>query len=180
MKKLVLFGFILIGLVMVYMMTSSQSPDDKAKTLIGESIEKALVHPKSYKPLETIVDSAFAPFDDPAFYEKTLEICKMNMNELDDSQAAEVQRNIQELSDMMGTEYRFIGFKVVHCYSAQDAKGEPFVGEKVFIIDKDVNTIIAEYDTDSLDYIMVQTMYHLWREESINRVLTVSENPNNG
>ena len=158
---------VLIVLAMLSVMSCSQSSDDKAKALISESIEKALVHPESYKPLETVVDSAFVPFDDPAFFEKTLEICKMNMNELDDSQAAEVQRNIQELSDMMGTEYRFIGYKVAHSYSAQDAEGEPFVGEKVYIIDKDMNAIIAEYDTDSLDYIMVQTMYHLWIEESL-------------
>lgn len=154
-------------LAILSVMSCSQSSDGKAKALISESIEKALVHPESYKPLETVVDSAFAPFDDPAFFEKTLEICKMNMNELDDSQAAEVQRNIQELSDMMGTEYRFIGYKVTHSYSAQDAEGEPFVGEKVYIIDKDMNAIITEYDTDSLDYIMVQTMYHLWIEESL-------------
>lgn len=158
---------VLMVLALLSVMSCSQSSDDKAKTLISESIEKALVHPKSYKPLETVVDSAFAPFDDPAFFEKTLEICKMNMNELDDSQAVEVQRNIQELSDMMGTEYRFIGYKVTHIYSAQDAEGEPFVGEKVYIIDKDMNAIITEYDTDSLDYIMVQTMYHLWIDESL-------------
>ena len=158
---------VLIVLAILSVMSCSQSSDDKAKALISGSIEKALVHPESYKPLETVVDSAFAPFDDPAFFEKTLEICKMNMNELDDSQAAEVQRNIQELSDMMGTEYRFIGYKVTHSYSAQDAEGEPFVGEKVYIIDKDMNAIITEYDTDSLDYIMVQTMYHLWIDESL-------------
>ena len=158
---------VLIVLAMLSVMSCSQSSDDKAKALISESIEKALVHPESYKPLETVVDSAFVPFDDPAFFEKTLEICKMNMNELDDSQAAEVQRNIQELSDMMGTEYRFIGYKVTHSYSAQDAEGEPFIGEKVYIIDKDMNAIIAEYDTDNLDYIMVQTMYHLWIDESL-------------
>lgn len=158
---------VLIVLAILSVMSCSQSSDDKAKALISESIEKALVHPESYKSLETVVDSAFAPFDDPAFFEKTLEICKMNMNELDDSQAAEVQRNIQKLSDIMGTEYRFIGYKVTHSYSAQDAEGEPFIGEKVYIIDKDMNAIIAEYDTDSLDYIMVQTMYHLWIDESL-------------
>ena len=37
----------------------------------------------------------------------------------------------------------------------------------IHIIDKDMNAIITEYDTDSLDYIMVQTMYHLWIEESL-------------
>lgn len=170
MKKLVLFGFILFGLMMVYMVTYSQSPDDKAKTLIRNSIEKTLAHPESYEALKTVVDSAFAPFDDPAFFSKTLEICKLNMCELDDSREAEIKDGIQELSDMMGNEYRFIGYKVTHCYSAQGDNGEVFPHEKVYILDKDTKTILAEYDTDSMDYIMVQTMYSLWRgDESANK-----------
>lgn len=163
MKKILLFS-----LAVICLMSCSQSPDNKAKLLIRESVEKALVHPESYKPLETVVDSAFAPFDDPAFYEKTLEICKMNIGELDDSQVAEVQRCIQELIGMMGTEYRFIGYKDTHCYSAQNDNGEALPHEKVYILDKDMKTILAEYDTDSVDYIMVQTMYTLWRNESLS------------
>lgn len=167
MKKIVLFGFILLGLVMVYMVTYSQSPDDKVKTLIRKSIEKSLVHPESYEALETVVDSAFAPFDDPSFFNKTLEICKMNLNELDDSRIAEIQNGIQMLCDMMGTEYRFIGYKVTHRYSFNDDGGD-YIGENVYILDGDMNTILAEYDTGSPDYIMVQTMYNLWRNESLN------------
>ena len=162
MKKSLIFS-----LAVICMMSCSQSPDNKAKLLIRESVEKALVHPESYEPLETVIDSAYTPFDDPAFYEKTLEICKMNIGELDDSQVAEVQRCIQELIGMMGTEYRFIGYKVTHSYSAQDDTGEAFSGEKVYIMDKDMKTILAEYDADSMDYIMVQTMYRLWRDESL-------------
>lgn len=168
MKKIVLFGFILLGLVMVYMVTYSQSPDDKAKTLIRKSIEKTLAHPESYEALETVVDSAFAPFDDPAFFNKTLEICKMNLNELDDSRIAEIQDGIQMLCDMMGTEYRFIGYKITHKYCFKESDDESFIGENVYILDEDMNTILAEYDTGSPDYIMVQTMYNLWRNESLN------------
>lgn len=163
MKKILLFSLAVICLI-----SCSQSNDNNIKSLIKRSIEKTLANPASYEPLETVVDSAYAPFDDPAFYEKTLEICKMNIGELDDSQVAEVQKCIQELIGMMGTEYRFIGYKVTHCYSAQDDNGEALPHEKVYVLDKDMKTILAEYDTDSVDYIMVQTMYTLWRNESLS------------
>ena len=162
--------FLIFSLAVICMISCSQSPDNKAKLLIRESVEKALVHPESYKPLETVIDSAYAPFDDPAFYKKTLEICKMNIVDLDDSQAEEVQRCIQELIDLMGTEYRFIGYKVTHSYSAQDDTGEVLSGEKVYIMDKGMTDILAEYDTGSLNYIMVQTMYKLWRDESLENL----------
>jgi len=165
MKKLVLFGF-----VIACMMSCGQSSDEKAQALIRKSMEKSLVHPESYEALNTVVDSAFAPFDDPAFFNKTLEICKINIEELNDSLTSAVWRHGQELLGLMGDEYRFIGFKVTHDYNAQDEEGETFTGEKVYIIDKDMKTILAEYDTDSLDYIMVQTMYTLWRDESASLI----------
>ena len=163
MKKLVLFA-----LALFCMISCSQTPENKVSSLIRANIEKSLAHPDSYEAIETVVDSAFAPFDDPAFYQKTLEICLMNVEELDDSLTKEVQKHIQELSEMMGLEYRFIGFKVTHRYSAKNDDGETFTGEKVYIMDKDMKNIIAQYNTESIDYIMVQTMYNLWIDESLS------------
>ena len=69
---------------------------------------------------------------------------------------------------MMGLEYRFIGFKVTHRFSAKNGDGETFTGEKVYIMDKDMKKIIAQYNIESIDYIMVQTMYNLWIDESLS------------
>lgn len=156
----------LIGLAVIAMLSCSQSPQDKVNTLIQENTKKFLAHPESYEALKTVVDSAFAPFDDPAFFGKTLEICKMNIEEESDSLAAKIAERGQELIAMMGTEYRFIGYKVTHSYSARDDEGVTFTGEKVYIMDKDMKNVLAEYDTDSMDYIMVQAMYILWRYET--------------
>jgi hypothetical protein len=147
------------------MISCSQSQKDKVNALIQESVRKSLAYPESYKPLETVVDSAFAPFDDPVFYEKTLEICKLNIEEYSDSLSGRIQKCGQELIDMMGLEYRFIGYKVTHTF---DMEGVYQNNTRVFILDKDMTSIIAEYDADSPDYIMVQTMYKLWRDESVN------------
>ncbi len=58
----------------------SKSPEDKANALIEDNIKKVLYHPETYDPAETQVDSAFTPFDDPAFYEKTVQLCKLGMS----------------------------------------------------------------------------------------------------
>lgn len=163
MKKMLLFL-----LAILCMLSCGQSQENKVNTLIQENIKKSLSHPESYMAIKTVVDSAFTPFDDPAFFNKTLEICKINMEELNDSLTAAVWRHGQELMGIMGNEYRFIGFRVTHDYNAEDEEGIPFAGKKIFIIDKEMKTILAEYDPDSLDYIMVQTMYKLWKDESIS------------
>ena len=160
MKKLLLLTLTVFSII-----SCSQSPENKANALIQKDVKNTLSHPESYEALETVVDSAFAPFDDPAFYKKTLMIVKKTVGETNDSIVLELRKDCQELSDMMGTEYRFIGYKIKHSYSAQDNEGEPFVGERVYIMDKDMSGILAKYDTDSLDYVMVQTMYSLWRDE---------------
>lgn len=156
----------LIVLAVISILSCSQSPQNEVNALIQKNVEKTLSHPESYEALQTVVDSAFAPFDDPAFFEKTLEICKMNIEEESDSLAAKIAERGQELIAMMGTEYRFIGYKVTHSYSARDDEGVTFTGEKVYIMDKDMKNVLAEYDTDSMDYIMVQAMYILWRYET--------------
>lgn len=56
------------------------SPEEKANALIEESLKKSLYHPETYDPAETLVDSAFTPFDDPVFYEKALDLCKLGLD----------------------------------------------------------------------------------------------------
>lgn len=71
---------VLLGAALVVLFVScAKSPEEKAKSLIEDDIKKVLYHPESYDPAETLVDSAFAPFDDPVFYEKTLRLCKLGM-----------------------------------------------------------------------------------------------------
>lgn len=160
MKKIMVFI-----LAIMTIMSCSQSQEDKVNALIQKSVKKSLSNPESYLPIETVVDSAFAPFDNPSFYEKTLEICKLSIEEYSDSLSERIQECGQELIDMMGSEYCFIGYKVTHTF---DVEGVYQNNTRVFILDKDMTSIVAEYDADSPDYIMVQTMYKLWRDETIN------------
>lgn len=75
MKKIFLFGTVTI----ILFASCYNSPKDKANFLIKEEMKKMLYHAETYDPVETKVDSAFAPFDDPAFYEKTLQLYNLNM-----------------------------------------------------------------------------------------------------
>lgn len=75
MKKNFLWGAMLITLFA----SCNQSPEDKAKALIKEDIEKVLYHPETYDPAETQIDSAFTPFDDPVFYEKTVQLYQLGI-----------------------------------------------------------------------------------------------------
>jgi hypothetical protein len=191
-----------MGLAMLSVISCSQPSENKVDTLIQESVKKSLSHPESYLAIETVVDSAFAPFDDPVFYEKTLEISKMTLESLDyvrkaqeasrdvkskghvhmsdsaeaisnlynrkvDSLSAKIQEKGRKLMDMMGTEYRFIGFKVTHVYSVEDDGENATIRKRIFIMDDKLTKSLAEYDASSKEYIMVQTMYRMWEEETL-------------
>ena len=73
MKKFFYLAFSTLVLV-----ACSQSQEQKAEVLIKESLKKSLYKPETYKPVETKVDSAFAPYDDPSFFEELAELGKMN------------------------------------------------------------------------------------------------------
>ena len=57
----------------------SQSPKQKAEALIKENLQSTLYHPDTYAPSSTQLDSAFAPYDDPSFYEMTLKVAKLGI-----------------------------------------------------------------------------------------------------
>lgn len=72
---------VLLGVLLATLFVScSKSLEEKANALIEEDIKKVLYHPETYDPAETRVDSAYAPFDDPVFYEKTVQLCKLGMS----------------------------------------------------------------------------------------------------
>ena len=71
----------LFFVVMTTLMFAScaKSPEQKAEALIKEQMQQTLYHPETYAPSTTQVDSAFTPYDDPEFYEKTLKLAKLGM-----------------------------------------------------------------------------------------------------
>ena len=72
---------VLLGALLVTLFVScSKSPEEKANAMIEDDVKKVLYHPETYDPVETQVDSAFTPFDDSAFYGKTVQLCKLGMS----------------------------------------------------------------------------------------------------
>ena len=74
MKKL-----FLVVMATLLLAACAKSPEQKAEALIKEQMQKTLYHPDTYAPSGTQVDSAFTPYDDPDFYEKTLKLAKLGM-----------------------------------------------------------------------------------------------------
>lgn len=93
MKKII----ILFSMAMIMFCTQScqKSPEAKAESLIENTLKKNLYHPESYEAVETQLDSAYAPLDDPKFYEKTLKLANYN------SQAIELDKEMKQAKSSM-------------------------------------------------------------------------------
>lgn len=74
MKKILLFALITITMSASCNLTK----ESKAEALVKESLKKALYKPDTYKPIETKVDSAFAPYDDPALFKELEKLEELN------------------------------------------------------------------------------------------------------
>lgn len=75
MKKVVF----IIGLLVTVFVSCSKSPEEKADALIKDALNKTLYKPETYKPIETKVDSAFAPYEDPEFLKLLSEYGELNL-----------------------------------------------------------------------------------------------------
>ncbi len=62
----------------IVVVACSQSPEQKAEALVKDSLKKTLFKPDTYKPVDTKLDSAYAPYDDPAFYKDLVELGGLN------------------------------------------------------------------------------------------------------
>lgn len=71
MKKL-----LFITLMIAAFASCGKSLEEKAQTLIEDAVKKSLYKPESYDPVETKIDSAFAPHATQEYIEATLEMCK--------------------------------------------------------------------------------------------------------
>ena len=78
-----------------------------------------------------------------------------------------LQKKVEKLSaEMKGIAEQgrnFIGWKVTHSYRAQNNAGQTLIGKSVFILDPEMNQILAGYDTDDSDYENVQMMYEIMK-----------------
>lgn len=77
-------NFVAMIVVMAMSLVScSRSPQDKAEALVAEAMKMSLYVPESYEPLATQIDSAFAPYASPEFYDKVIEFMELS-DELED------------------------------------------------------------------------------------------------
>lgn len=159
---------VLLGAMLVTLFVScGKSPEEKANALIEKEVKKALYHPETYDPVETRIDSAFTPFDDPAFYEKTVQLYKLGMSVDKKETDIKVKKLTDELKTIIDEEPQFIGFKARHRYRANNNVGKTVFGEMEFLFDKNVNKILAIYDMGDFEYKAVQIIYRQLHGEDV-------------
>lgn len=73
MKRLIILFFIVIVAI-----SCIKTSEQKADNLIKDYMKRTLYHPDTYNPSNTVIDSAFAPFDTPEFFNWMDEIIKIS------------------------------------------------------------------------------------------------------
>lgn len=101
MKKAI--GFILCLMVLG---ACSRTQEEKANLLIKEDIQKVLVKPDTYEPIETKLDSAFAPYETPEFMENTLKCVQLFMEIKEYKEKIKVAKSMMTIyEDNLGFPY---------------------------------------------------------------------------
>ena len=194
-----------LALVAIVMVACGQSQEQKAEYLIKESLKKSLYKPETYKPVETKVDSAFAPYDDPTFFEELAELGEMNSeyeeleskakhakssmaiwsgpymsaygrNEYQEAKSDYEEANakleklktkgrkqFKKIANMLQVSNKFIGYKAVHNYRADNNAGNTLIGNTIFFIDKNFEEIKYSMEVD--EYNQVQEAISSFKEQ---------------
>lgn len=189
MKKILYFVLLLL------LCACGQSQVQKAESLIKQSLKKTLYKPETYKPVETKLDSAFAPYDDPSFYDEIAKLGEMNSDyeeleekakqakttmalwsgpyqtafgkihyqdakdEYDETNAqmekveAKALKQLEKVRAILQEGRKFIGYKAIHNYRADNNMGNTLIGNEVFFIDKDLTEVIFTLDVDEYNQI---------------------------
>lgn len=73
MKRLIILFFIVVVAI-----SCIKTPQQKADNLIKDYMKRFLFHPDTYNPSYTVMDSAFAPYDSPEFFNCMDEIIELS------------------------------------------------------------------------------------------------------
>ena len=182
----------------------SQSKEHRAEALIKENLKKSLFKPDTYKPVETKVDSAFAPYDDYTFFEELIKLGQLNhdyeelkkkakhakssmaifsdyQSPFGKNQYQEYKKEYEEAIDkiekldtkgrkqsekvaaMLQGERKFIGYKAVHNYRADNNSGNTLIGNTIFFFDKEVSQVI--YSLEVNEYNQIQEVITQFKEQ---------------
>lgn len=69
---------LLLTLATLIFVGCGASKEKKIEKLVNEEVKKSLYIPNSYDPVETIVDSAFSPYDNPEFLDKMMQLVELS------------------------------------------------------------------------------------------------------
>lgn len=201
--------FFYLAFLALMVAACSQSPEQKAEKLIKESLKKSLYKPETYKPVETKVDSAFAPYDDPAFFKELADLgiihseyeeleekakrAKSSMaiwsgpyqtafgrneyqeakEEYDEANAkmdklkTKAQKLYEKIVSVLQGERKFIGYKALHNYRADNNSGNTLIGNTFYFIDENFTEI--RYSMEAEEYAQIQ--------EALSQLKEVIEEP---
>ena len=201
--------FFYLAFLALMVAACSQSPEQKAEKLIKESLKKSLYKPETYKPVETKVDSAFAPYDDPAFFKELAEFGIINSEyeeleekakrakssmaiwsgpyqsafgrneyqeakeEYDEANAkmdklkTKAQKLYEKIVSVLQGERKFIGYKALHNYRADNNAGNTLIGNTFYFIDENFTEI--RYSMEAEEYAQIQ--------EALSQLKEVIEEP---
>lgn len=149
MKKII-YLFLLATVVVA----CSKTPEQKAEAIIKEELKKSLYKPDTYKPIDTKVDSAFAPYDDAELFNLLTEYGELNRNfEILEAEARSEKSSMALWNDPYMSEYsrneyqeakekydeanakieiiREKGIKIAEKIKAKLEEGRKFIGYKV-------------------------------------------------
>ena len=196
--------FFYLAFLALMVAACSQSPEQKAEKLIKESLKKSLYKPETYKPVETKVDSAFAPYDDPAFFKELAEFGIINSEyeeleekakrakssmaiwsgpyqsafgrneyqeakeEYDEANAkmdklkTKAQKLYKKIVSVLQGERKFIGYKALHNYRADNNAGNTLIGNTFYFIDENFTEI--RYSMEAEEYAQIQEALNQLKE----------------
>ena len=92
---------LLLITAVIFCISCSQTPRTKITALVQERAKKSLVLPSSYTKIEISIDSAYAPKNDPNYYEKMLQAGKYEQEVL------KYENSIKQLESSMEFWSRF-------------------------------------------------------------------------
>jgi len=185
------------AIALLLLASCRQTNEDRVEALIEDALKKDLYNPNTYKSVDIQLDSAFAPYDDPAFFDQvealvtlrlnvqqldsmlreakdTMALLSVPMSDADEQQYEDARRKYEEcmaeldevrfsgdslMGDIAATlqrDRRFIGYKAVHSYRADDNEGRTQTGQSVFYIDSLFSRIT--YSLELSTYEKIQTM----------------------
>lgn len=169
-------------LCMLFVFSSCTSRESRINSMVEKEMKNTLTYPETYEPINTVIDTAYAPLQTPDYFKKVYTLCKLGNTigdlrrdidySFNDGKKERLQKKLNESTQKakklisaikadIKAKPTFYCIRATHNYRATTNGGQTRALTTIFLLDEEGKAINFSYSPDEMDMQYIKKLLEL-------------------